>query len=316
MLYMTTRNSQREPLSGKALTTDFAADNGLYIPSNLPVFSAQELLALTEQGCCNVMAHILNLFFDTQLTGWDIESCLGKAPIRLASPGRKIELVETSHNPGGSYSYATRELNALLIGEKGCRPHNWAAVAILIAYSFGAYTLLKDSKSLLPGETFDVCVRAGDFSEAAAITYSRKMGLPIGKVIIATKENNAVWNLINHWEFATNLLRPEQQSGLERLICDTYGQEETEKYVSACARHGVYILPAEQERFLSDSMFAAVIGRERIDSIRANVFSTCGYQLDQDAAICYGGIQDYRAKTGQGNLAVLLGHNTVVNDVN
>ena len=69
-----------------------------------------------------------------------------------------------------------------------------------------------------------------------------------------------------------------------------------------------YSLPEEDVAKIGDSIFAAVIGTMRIGTIASSVQRTSGCRLNTDAAVCYAGIQDYRAKTGQGSVAVLFSH--------
>ena len=121
-------------------------------------------------------------------------------------------------------------------------------------------------------------------------------------------ENSAIWDLVNHSQFGTSLLKPDQKLGMERLICSIYGHEETLRYKAACDRHGVYSLPEEEAGKIGDSIFAAVIGTTRLSTIAISVQRTSGCRLNTDAAVCYAGIQDYRAKTGQGSVAVLFSH--------
>lgn len=308
MLYMTTRDSHDASTAFKALSTDTAPDGGLYIPYRLCAYTPEELEDFVRHGFTETVARILNHFFSTQLNGWDIEFCLGRNSIKCLNPGRKILAVQTWHNPGGSYQSAVSEICKLLLREKVQVSSSWAKVAISIAYMFGAYAELRRCETLVAGDVFDLSVRAGDLTEPAAALYCKEMGLPVGKILICTKENSAIWDLVNHGQFATSLLKPDQKLGMERLVCGIYGHEENAKYMAACERHGVYSLPEEETSKIADTIFAAVIGTMRISTIASNVSRTSGCNLNVDAAVCYAGIQDYRAKTGQGSVAVLFSH--------
>lgn len=308
MYYMTTRNSQETSAITQVLTSTAAPDGGLYIPSSLNAFTRGELDAFVQHGFAETVARILNYFFHTQLNSWDIEFCLGRNSVKCINPGRKVLAVQTFHNPGGSYQFAVGEIYKLLQRQQPKACTGWAKVAISVAYIFGIYTELCRSEALPLGDIFDVSVRAGDFTEPAAALYCKKLGLPVGKILVCTMENSAIWDLVNHGQFGTSLLKPDQKLGLERLICGIYGHEETLKYKAACDRHGVYTLPEEEAGVIADFVFAAVIGSTRISNIAGSVRRTSGCSLNTDAAVCYAGIQDYRAKTGQGSVAVLFSH--------
>ncbi|MBQ3251833.1 MAG: hypothetical protein IJB02_01135 [Oscillospiraceae bacterium] len=308
MLYMTTRDDHDAFTSHKALLENSAPDGGLYIPYKLPMFSKEQISSFINLSFAETVAKMLNLFFSAQLNSWDIDFCLGRNPLKLGYPGRKSVVLETWHNPGRSYAYAANSLNTLLIKDKKGQVSSWTGVAITIAFMFGAYVELCKENILQPHDSFDICVRAGDFTEPAAALYCKQMGLPIQKIIICTKENSAVWDLVNHGQFGTALLHPKQKLGMERLIRSIFDSTEVAHYKAACERHGVYTLSEENNLVLAEHIFAAVIGSERSNNFAGNVFNACGYPLDPDAAICYAGVQDYRAKTGQGSLAVLFGH--------
>lgn len=308
MLYMTTRDNHDTSTVFKPLTQNTAPDGGLFIPFHLSSYTVQQMEEFIKLGFSETVARILNRFFQTQLSGWSIESCLGRNTVKIQNPGRKIWVAQTWHNPGRSYDYAVRSLYELVCPDHGCSVTNWAMVAVSVAYMFGTYTELRRCDALAPEDGFDISVRAGTFIEPAAAFYSKLMGLPINRILICTKENSAIWDLVNHGQFGTSLLNPDQKVGLERLICGIYGHEESRNYNSACVRHGVYTLPEEGEAKIVDSFFAAVIGGSRIETVVNNVLKTGGCRLDADAAVCFAGIQDYRAKTGQGSIAVLFSH--------
>lgn len=307
MLYLSTRDPRKMFPANQTLTEETAADGGLYIPLSIPKIEAIQLDAFVKSGFCHTVAEILNLFFDCKFTAWDVETCIGRTPVKIGNPGRKTLVAEAWYNPGGCYDYAVENINEKLCGVIGAPVCSWGRVTVGIAFSFGIYAELVRDGVLLRRETFDICVNDGDMSLPAAILYAKQMGLPINKLIVSSLDNSALWDLVNHGQMGTSLLKPVQKIGTERLISCLLGQDQIESYAAACQRHGVYIAPEEKIPDLSEVMFASVVGKDRVESIIGNVFKTNNYALTFDAAVCYGGIQDYRSKTGQGRLAVLLG---------
>lgn len=307
MLYLSTRDSNETYTAQKALTQDHAADGGLYIPFKLPEIDEQQLDNFVKNGFCYSVAEILNRLFPCRFSAWDVETCIGRTPVKIGNPGRKTLIAETWYNPGGCYDYAVKSISDKLRGENGVPVSSWTRVAVSIAFTFGIYAELIRSGLLPSAEPFDVCVNDGDMSFPAAVLYAKQMGLPIDKHVVSSMDNSALWDLVNHGQLGTSLLKPVQKIGTERLICTLLGQDQTDSYAAACQRHGVYTAPEESMSSLSENMFASVVGKDRIESVIGNVFKTSGYMLASDAAVCYGGIQDYRSKTGQGRLAVLIG---------
>lgn len=307
MLYLSTKDPHEAFTAYKALTDDIAVDGGLYIPFKLPEIDAAQLDNLIDSSFCHTVAEILNRFFSCKLSAWDMETCIGRKPIRIGNPGRKTLVAEAWYNPGNCYEYAVETINDKLCGISHAPVRSWTRVAVGIAFAFGVYCELIHNDLLDRNEYFDICVNDGDMSFPAAILYAKQMGLPINRIVISSKDNSALWDLVNHGQLGTSLLKPVQKIGAQRLICGLLGQDQIESYTAACQRHGVYLAPEEKVSGLSDIIFASVIGKERIESVANNVYKTCGYSLASDTAVCYGGIQDYRSKTGQGKPAVLFG---------
>lgn len=304
MLYLTTRDPHDTFTAHKALTEQVADNGGLFIPLKFPFYDADALKVLLDKDFCDIVAEILNHFFSLRISPWAVEVCIGRNPVKIATPGRKVLIAESWYNPGRNYEYLITQLNGVLSGIHETIPKSWLRVAVGIAFAFAVFSLVGKSGY---NETMDVCVHDGDLSMPTAMLYAKQMGLPINKIIICSKENSAIWDLINHGQLVTSLLGPEQKLAAERIVCSMLGQEQNGKYVAACQRRGVFTVELEQEQILPETLFASVIGEERIRSVQKNVFHTNGYSLSDDAALCYGGVQDYRSKTGQGTLTLLFG---------
>ena len=61
-------------------------------------------------------------------------------------------------------------------------------------------------------------------------------------------------------------------------------------------------------------MFAAVVSGDRVSSVISNVQRTSNYILGPVSALGYGGMQDYRAKTGESRPVLLLAERSPVCD--
>ncbi len=109
---------------------------------------------------------------------------------------------------------------------------NWARVAAQIVYYFKGYFAATKSND----EEIAFCVPSGNFGNICAGHIARQMGLPIGRLILATNENNVLDEF-----FRTGVYRPRRSaetqvtsspsmdiskaSNFERFVFDLVGRE-------------------------------------------------------------------------------------------
>lgn len=309
MLYATTRSKTDTYTAHRVLHEDRSPDGGFYIPFRMPVVSKQQLEQMKTCSFGENVAEILNLFFSAGLTGWDIDCAIGKSAAKMICMSHRVMLIQLWNNPEGDYAYICSQIYNKLNGEqKVCCPTDWAKIAIRIAVLFGIY-------GIVPADEFDISVNSGDFSVPMAVWYARKMGLPIGTIVCACNENSAPWDFLHRGDMNTGLTKVEtalteldipNPSGLERLVFATLGYDETCKYVETSNRKGVYGLQPYMLQNLNEGMFVSVVGKDRAESVISSVYRSNQCVLDPYTAVSYGSLQDYRAKTGEGNPTVLL----------
>lgn len=297
MLYVTTRNKFDTYTAHRTLQADRGPDGGLYLPFRIPKLDREELQALRCQSFCQRLASILNLFFGAQLTAWDVELCGGKNPSALVPMSHRILVAEMWRNHDLDYARLESRLAARICGSEdiGHKPASWVGIAIRITMLFGIFAELPDG-------TVDIAVSAGDFSAPMAAWYAREMGLPVGN-IICSHDDASVWNLLHQGEVRTDSTLPEN---LERLINATLGVEENLRFCEACDNKLLYTpLPGTLET-LRRGMYATVISRDRLVGLIPSTYRMAGYIMGPGTAMAYGGLQDYRAKTGENRLALVM----------
>ncbi len=311
MLYVSTRNRTEVYTAHRALHENAAPDGGMFVPFQLPKYEQNEIAQLENQSFGETVAQILNLFFASQLNGWDVDFCIGRMPIKLRTISRRTILAELWHNPASTYAYVEQNLYAKMAGVT-VKPTNWACVAIRIAVLFGLYGVLLRSGT----EKIDIAITAGDFTVPMSAWYARKMGLPIETVVCSCSENGSVWDFIQRGELNTGVTanRADCQAvvpiGLERLIFETLGSEAVANYISVRERGGVYRIPAEESGLMNHRLYVSVVGARRIDSVISSVFRTRGCVLDPHTAMSYASLQDYRAQKGENITTVFLADNS------
>ena len=317
MLYVTTRSTRDAFTAPCTLREDRGADGGLYVPFRLPEFDEAYLASMKEKSFGQCVAEVLNQFFACRLTGFDVDFAIGRHACRLAPVNHKIAMAEVWHNQQWNFDWTLRRLSAKIRGDEDFTkaPTAWLSVAIRIAVFFGIYGQMCRKECLEPGQSLDIAVAAGDFSAPMAAWFARKMGLPVNTIVAVSNENSGPWDLFYHSQLHTDGVAmttdtPEGDHvvppGLEWLVSGTLGQEETARFVDVCRRGRLYTLTDEEAEQLRSGMFSAVISTRRMKTIISSVRQTHDYLLDPYSALAYGGLLDYRAKTGEVRPVLLL----------
>lgn len=313
MLYLTTRNEQDTYTALRTLAEDRGPDGGLFMPFMLPAFSPEEIDGLKNRSFGDGMAQILNRFFSARLNGWDVEFTIGRAPVKLRSMSHRIAIAELWHNPDQAFGRMVRCLSARIQGREDTpdTATDWAVMAVRIGALFGIFAELGREGLWDREHPLDVAVPTGDFSAPMSAWYARELGLPVGTIICGCSGTSAPWDLLHHGEFRVDSYRSrsgarQNLDSLERLLCCRLGWEEAARYRHICDCGGIYGPGEEQFQTLREGFFAAVISKKRMESIIPNVYKTSGALLGPESALAYGGLQDYRAITGESRPALIL----------
>ena len=161
----------------------------------------------------------------------------------------------------------------------------------------------------------DIAVVAGDFSAPISLWYARKWGLPVGNIVCCCNENGNLWDFICHGQLRTDLiakktLTPDADvavpASLERLICAAGGAGEVERYLNAVRSGSSYYMDDRTLHALRKGIYVTVNGERRILSTIPAVYATHKYLLSPYAALSYAGLQDYRSRSGENRVAMIL----------
>ena len=325
MLYVTTTEKDDAYTAARTFFEDCGPNGGLFVPRQLPCFTQEELKKLEQQTFGERIADILNMFFSTKLTGWDVDSAVGRCPVKAAPMSHRILILELWRNLDGSYEQLEKLLAAKIRNDDRVelRVSSWLRIAIRIALLFAIYAELVRTNTLDWESMVDVSAVAGDLSVVMSIWYAKEMGLPVSNIICSCNENCALWDLLHHGELKTDALKIStttpladisMPTELERLIFGALGWRCTEEFLLACKNRGLYMPPAEEFDRLRKGLFAAVVSRARVEVLISNVYRTNGYVIGPYTALAYGGLTDYRAKTGESRVALVLAERAPVQD--
>lgn len=304
MLYATTRSKVETFTPRRALKDSYAPDGGLFIPARMPEYTQQEILELETLTAGECIARVMNRFFGTKLTGREVDFRLGRNVCRLTDMSHRIVVVETWHNNDGRFEHTVKALAGMVSAELGTqRPSQWMVIAARIAVVFAVYGDLRRRGGIAPEGVLDAAVEDGDLTAAMAFWYARKMGLPIGTIVVCGENDGGIWEMIVRGQIKTAGGVPD---GLERLVFASLGHSQTQRYVECCRSGEVFALGIEKRRTLREGLYACVVSPGRTMSVITNVCRTNGAILDPGTAKAYAGLMDYRAITGSGAPALIL----------
>jgi threonine synthase len=175
---------------------------------------------------------------------------------------------------------------------------NWGRLAPQIAYYFSAYQSLCVNGRIDAGQQVNFCVPTGNFGNILAGYYAKLMGLPIGRLICASNDNNVLTDFLRTGIYDRN--RPFHQtispsmdilisSNLERLLYHTTNGDtaQVKKWMDELASQGRYQVDAKtfaeiQATFRADWATEA----EALNTIR-NVWEQHQYLLDPHTAVAW-----------------------------
>ena len=170
---------------------------------------------------------------------------------------------------------------------------NWGRVLPQIVYYVSSYCDLLASDAIKEGQTVNVCVPTGNFGNILSGFYAKKMGVPIGRLICASNENNVL----------TDFIRTGTYDRLLYLLSGS--DEEVRGYMQVLAGTGRYTVSERVFRavqaefscgFCTDAQGAQTIGK---------TFREKNYLLDTHTAVACTVLEGYRAETGDGTLTVV-----------
>lgn len=126
---------------------------------------------------------------------------------------------------------------------------NFGRLAPQIVYYISAYCDLISDGDIKLGEKIDICVPTGNFGNIFAAYIAKKMGLPVGRLVCASNENNVLTDFLRTGVYDRNRAfhttsSPSMDilisSNLERLLYLIAGSEETCKYMKELSANGKY----------------------------------------------------------------------------
>lgn len=276
--------------TGKAAMAGFADVPGTEIIVFYPkdgVSKVQELQMTTQTGDNTHVVAIEGNFDDAQT---NVKSMFNDAVLRERLAAHKLQ-----------FSSA----NSMNIGR----------LVPQIVYYVYAYAQLVKAGQIQAGEAVNFAVPTGNFGNILAAYYAKQIGLPVGKLICASNENNVltdffkthVYDKMRSFKVTSS---PSMDilvsSNLERLIFHLLGNsaEKTADLMKSLNQHGQYELTDFDPAILE--LFAAEYATEVETAAEIKrVYEASDYIEDPHTAVASAVYQKYRTATGDETKTVI-----------
>ena len=174
---------------------------------------------------------------------------------------------------------------------------NWGRLVPQIVYYFAAYAQLLKAGKITFGDKVDFCVPTGNFGDILAGYYAKQMGLPVGKLVCASNENNVLTDFLTTGTYTAKrqffkTTSPSMDilvsSNLERLLYHVTGSDtEVAALMKSLAETGSYTVRPETLRTIQESFACGWSSEEQVaGEIRAR-YEQDGYLCDTHTAVAF-----------------------------
>ena len=182
---------------------------------------------------------------------------------------------------------------------------NWGRLLPQIVYYFSAYCDYVNSGKVYYGETVDFAVPTGNFGDILACWYAKKMGLPVGKLICASNENNVLTDFFKTGIYDRNrtfhnTISPSMDilvsSNLERLLYSVTGNDkQVAEYMNELNEKGSYTVDDIVRFSLATNFESGYCSDDDTRKTIAEMYSEHDYLMDTHTAVAYKVMSDVRA---------------------
>lgn len=194
---------------------------------------------------------------------------------------------------------------------------NWGRLAPQIAYYFSAYQALSKNRTIQAGDLVNFCVPTGNFGNILAGYYAKQMGLPVGRLICASNDNNVLTDFLRTGIYDRN--RPFHQtispsmdilisSNLERLLYHTTqgNADQVREWMLQLNSQGRYKIDSETLSEIQRNFWADWASEADAAQIIRQVWEQENYLLDPHTAVAWKAADTYEKNSKDGVPTVVL----------
>lgn len=194
---------------------------------------------------------------------------------------------------------------------------NWGRLVPQIIYYISSYVELVKDEEIAMGDLVNVVVPTGNFGNILAAYYAKKMGVPLGKLICASNENNVLTDFINTGIYDKNrdfkaTISPSMDilisSNLERLLYDLASKDDyaVKNWYEQLSSSGKFQVTADVKAALSEHFYAGFCTDEQTKDTIKDIFDKYSYLCDTHTAVALKVFADYKAQTGDTKKAIVV----------
>ena len=180
-----------------------------------------------------------------------------------------------------------------LINMSGVNSINWSRIAAQVVYYFFSYfKVAKKNKKI------NFCVPTGNFGDIYAGYISKKMGLPINKLIVATNNNDILKRVIETGIYepfeVKHTISPSMDiqvaSNFERLLFDICSCDSNKvlKLMNSLSQYGKFTLEKESLKEIRKFFSSESLSEEKTKSVIKKTYEDQRILIDPHTAVAIG----------------------------
>lgn len=186
---------------------------------------------------------------------------------------------------------------------------NWGRLVPQIVYYISAYCDLLANGEIELGEKINIVVPTGNFGNILAAYYAKQMGLPVGRLICASNQNNILTDFINTGVYDRNrdfytTSSPSMDilisSNLERLLYLLCGCDDAQirRWYGELKETGKFTVSDEVREKIQAEFSAGFCGEEETLQTIRDTFEQYSYTCDPHTAVAVKVYEDYKKASG------------------
>ena len=197
--------------------------------------------------------------------------------------------------------FADKEIAARLAQRNICLSSansiNWGRLAPQIVYYFAAYAQLLKAGKIAFGDEVDFCVPTGNFGDILAGYYAKRMGLPVGRLVCASNQNNVLTDFLRtgvytakraFYKTSSPSMDILVSSNLERLLWHVTGSDaEVAGLMDQLNREGSYTVRPETLAAIQGTFACGWSSEEEVAAEIRTRWERDGYLCDTHTAVAF-----------------------------
>lgn len=190
---------------------------------------------------------------------------------------------------------------------------NWGRLLPQIVYYVTSYLTLCKNGDVTMGQEVDFCIPTGNFGDIMAGYYAKALGVPVGRLICASNQNNVLSDFLANGKYNANrdfykTSSPSMDilvsSNLERLLYHETGDaEQVAEWMRQLATAGEYQIDTDTLARIKETFTAGWANEEQVSVEIARLHQQNGYLADPHTAVAF---HVLRSLPASGNPAVVL----------